>query len=85
MLQQIRLLCLNRPWAQGWSFSADELTGAATLLEELYSAAGKPGDSGVAALPAALLDDLDVPRALAIALEDGGQAARTLIEMLALS
>ena len=32
----------------------------------------------------ALLDDLDVPRALAIALEDGGQAARTLIEVLAL-
>ena len=40
---------------------------------------------GVAAVPAALLDDLDVPRALDIALEDGGQAARTLIEVLALS
>jgi len=82
----IRLLCLNRPWAQGWSYSPDDLSGAAALLEDLYAAAAKPGgDSGVAALPAALLDDLDVPRALDIALEDGGQAARTLIEVLALS
>jgi len=32
-----------------------------------------------------LLDDLDVPRGLDIALEDGGQAARTFIEILALS
>jgi cysteinyl-tRNA synthetase len=82
----IRLLCLSRPWAQAWFYSADDLAGAAALLEDLYTAAAKPGgDTGVAALPAALLDDLDVPRALAIALEDGGQAARTLIEILALS
>jgi cysteinyl-tRNA synthetase len=40
---------------------------------------------GAAAVPAALLDDLDVPRAVSIALEDGGQAARTLIEILALT
>jgi cysteinyl-tRNA synthetase len=40
---------------------------------------------GAAAVPAALLDDLDVPRAVAIALEDGGQAARSLIEILSLS
>jgi cysteinyl-tRNA synthetase len=82
----IRLLCLNRPWAQAWSYSVDDLNSAGSLLEDLYTAAAKPGgDSGVAALPAALLDDLDVPRALEIALEDGGQAARTLIEILALS
>jgi cysteinyl-tRNA synthetase len=82
----IRLLCLNRPWAQPWSYSPDQLDGAAALLDELYAAAAKPGgNSGVAALPAALLDDLDVARALDIAIEDGGQAARTLIEILALS
>ncbi len=82
----IRLLCLNRPWAQAWSYSVDDLTAAGSLLEELYSAAAKPGgEAGVAALPAALLNDLDVPRALEIALEDGGQAARSLIEILALS
>jgi cysteinyl-tRNA synthetase len=82
----IRLLCLNRPWAQPWSYSPDDLGTASALLDDLYAAAAKPGgDAGLAALPAALLDDLDVPQALEIALEDGGQAARTLIEMLALS
>ncbi len=82
----IRLLCLNRPWAQPWSYTPDSLEAAGALLDELYAAAAKPGgDVGVAALPAALLADLDVPRALDIALEDGGQAARTLIEILALS
>jgi cysteinyl-tRNA synthetase len=82
----IRLLCLNRPWAQDWSYFPDELNASAALLDELYAAAAKPGGvTGVAALPAALLDDLDVPRALAMAIEDGGQAARTLIEILALS
>jgi cysteinyl-tRNA synthetase len=81
----IRLLCLNRPWAQGWSFSTDELRAAADTLEALYSAAGKPGQAGAGLVPAALLDDLDVPTALAIALDEGGQAARTLIELLALT
>ncbi|MEP7179462.1 MAG: cysteine--tRNA ligase, partial [Pseudonocardiales bacterium] len=82
----IRLLCVNRPWAQAWSFSPDDLNAASSMLEDLYSAAAKPGrGSGLAALPAALLNDLDVPRALEIAFDDGGQAARTLIEMLALS
>ena len=82
----IRLMCLNRPWAQPWEYSPAELDAAESTLEQLYAAAAtadvKPG---AAAVPAALLDDLDVPRALAIALEDGGQAARTLIEILALS
>jgi cysteinyl-tRNA synthetase len=83
----IRLLCLNRPWAAPWEFTADDLATSATLIDDLYSAAARPdaGTSGLAAVPAALLHDLDVPTALGIALEDGGQAARTLIEILALS
>jgi cysteinyl-tRNA synthetase len=82
----VRLLCLNRRWSEPWSYTPDALDAASALLDELYAAAAKPGgDIGVAALPAALLDDLDVPRALDIALEDGGQAARTVIEILALS
>jgi cysteinyl-tRNA synthetase len=82
----VRLLCLNRRWSHPWSYSSDTLDAAGALLDELYAAAAKPGgEIGVAALPAALLDDLDVPRALDVALEDGGQAARTLIEILALS
>jgi cysteinyl-tRNA synthetase len=82
----IRLLLLNRPWAQPWSYEPAALDEAEATLERLYAAASSPGFApGAAAVPAALLDDLDVPRALEIALEDGGQAARTLIEMLALS
>ncbi len=82
----IRLLCLNRHWSDSWSYEAPALDAAEATLERLYAAAARPGMApGVAAVPAALLDDLDVPRALDIALEDGGQAARTLIEMLALS
>jgi cysteinyl-tRNA synthetase len=83
----VRLLCLNRAWSQPWTYAASELDTAAGILDDLYSAAAQPNSSGSgsAAVPAALLRDLDVPTALAIALEDGGQAARTLIEILALS
>jgi cysteinyl-tRNA synthetase len=82
----IRLLCLARPWAAPWSYSPALLDQTAATLDELYTAAGRPDSgAGTAAVPAALNNDLDVPTALAIALEDGGQAARTLIEILALS
>jgi cysteinyl-tRNA synthetase len=81
----VRLLCLNRPWAQPWSYTRDELEAAATTLDELYSAAAKPGQAGSALIPAALLDDLNVPEAVKIAVLEGGQAARTLVELLALS
>jgi cysteinyl-tRNA synthetase len=80
----IRLLCLNRPWADAWAYTRDGLEQAAGTLEQLYAAAARPGGESGGVL-AALRADLDVPRALAIALEDGGQAARTLIEVLALS
>ena len=82
----IRLLCLNRPWAQPWEYPPPDLDAAAATVEDLYAASARPdnGASGQAAVPAALLDDLDVPTALSIALEDGGQAARTLVEILAL-
>lgn len=81
----VRLLCLNRRWAEPWRWDAAALDDAEATLERLYSAASRPGMApGAAAVPQALLDDLDVPRALAVALEDGGQAARTLIEILAL-
>ncbi|GAB2477823.1 cysteine--tRNA ligase [Jatrophihabitans fulvus] len=81
----VRLMCLNRRWSDGWTYSPSLLDDAEATLEQLYAAAARPGAApGAAAVPAALLDDLDVPGALAIALDDGGQAARTFIEMLAL-
>jgi len=80
----IRLLCLNRPWAQPWPYTPDALDQAAGTLEQLYAAAARPGGESDAVL-AALRENLDVPRALDVALAEGGQAARTLIEVLALS
>ena len=82
----VRLLCLNRPWAQPWDYDPADLDAAAAAVDDLYAASARPGgEAGQAAVPAALLRDLDVPTALAIALEDGGQSARTLVELLALS
>jgi cysteinyl-tRNA synthetase len=83
----IRMLCLNRSWSQPWDFTPEVLDDAAAQVEDLYAASARPdaGAGGQAAVPAALLRDLDVPTAVSIALEDGGQAARTLIEILALS
>jgi cysteinyl-tRNA synthetase len=80
----LRMLCLHRPWASGWSFEPAALDTAAATLDQLYAAAAHPGDTGSASCDA-LLEDLDVPRAIQIALESGGSGARELIDVLALS
>jgi cysteinyl-tRNA synthetase len=82
----IRLLCLNRERTETWSYTADLLDAAAETLDDLYAAAAKPGPVQVCdALADALLTDLDVPAAIAIALGEGGATARALIDILALS
>jgi L-cysteine:1D-myo-inositol 2-amino-2-deoxy-alpha-D-glucopyranoside ligase len=87
----VRLLILDRRWNQDWDFSPPGLDAAAARLERLHAAAGRPergpaGSSGTAvtAMRAALADDLDVPAALRIAEDDGGQAARILGSLLGL-
>jgi cysteinyl-tRNA synthetase len=82
----VRLLVLNRPWHLPWEYRPGDLGAAAAELEALYAAAGRPGSppAAVGAVTAALLDDLDVPRALAIARDDGGEAARLLLRVLSL-
>jgi cysteinyl-tRNA synthetase len=82
----VRVLLLDRPWQQSWDFRPDDLETAVDRLERLYSAAGTMRDSSSAseAVVAALLDDLDVPRALSIAEEAGGDAARLVLRVLAL-
>jgi cysteinyl-tRNA synthetase len=87
----IRLLILDRRWGQDWDFSRAGLDAAGARLERLHAAAGRPerdaaGDGGpaVAAMRAALARDLDVPAALQIAEEEGGQAARSLGTLLGL-
>jgi cysteinyl-tRNA synthetase len=90
----IRLLILDRPWAGTWDFRPADLPDAAASLEALQAAAGRPDRHGVTAgspaspavgaVTAALAADLDVPAALRIAQEEGGQAARVLGSLLGL-
>jgi cysteinyl-tRNA synthetase len=87
----VRLLILDRRWDQDWDFSLAGLDAAGARLERLHAAAGRPergagGDGGpaVAAMRAALAHDLDVPAALQIAEDEGGQAARSLGPLLGL-
>jgi L-cysteine:1D-myo-inositol 2-amino-2-deoxy-alpha-D-glucopyranoside ligase len=83
----IRLLLLDRAWQTGWEYHQADLDAAAADLETLHTAAGRANRSAsaAAAVTAALLNDLDVPTALAIARQDGGEAARGLLNLLALS
>jgi len=83
----VRLALLDRPWGEAWTWDAGVLDDAAARLEGLYAAAagasGAPGE-GRAAVLAALADDLDVPAALAVAEDRGGEAARTVLDVLRL-
>ena len=63
------------------------LEQAAGDLESLWRYGAEPGDRDVAEheVAIALLDDLDVPRALATAKQSGGQVLRDLVALLGLS
>jgi L-cysteine:1D-myo-inositol 2-amino-2-deoxy-alpha-D-glucopyranoside ligase len=81
----VRLMLLNRPWHATWEYSPAELVAASDVLEQLYAAAGRPHAATAAsagAVTAALLDDLDVPTAVELARDEGGPAARLLLEAL---
>lgn len=82
----VRLLILDRGWAEPWEYLPADLDAAAQRLEVLQAAAGRPDSSATAvdAVRAALADNLDVPDAIAIAEEAGGQAARVLGSLLGL-
>lgn len=80
----IRLMLLNRAWAQPWSYTPALLEEAAAVLNALTLAADRPGDgTGVTAVRAALARDLDVPTAIAAALAAEGPAAALLLRLLA--
>jgi cysteinyl-tRNA synthetase len=82
----LRLLLLHRRWRESWEFEPAALAGAADLLAALRAASGRPGDAdGREQVLAALLDDLDVPTAVARALDLGGEAARSLLAVLRLT
>jgi cysteinyl-tRNA synthetase len=83
----VRLLVLSRLWHAPWEYHAGDLDTAAGTLEELYAAAGRPDTSpaATAAVTAALLNNLDIPQATAIARDEGGEAARLLLRVLSLA
>src|SRR5579863_7521040 len=84
----VRLMILDRPWAQSWDYRPHLLDTAAARLEGLYRAAARnvPDDAAaVAELRRLLATDLDVPAALDLATEAGGATARTLAGVLGLT
>jgi cysteinyl-tRNA synthetase len=84
--QTLRLHILDRPWSESWDFDEADLDAAAARLEALWSAGSTPGgdEAAVRAALEALMGDLDVPRALDVAIDSGGEAARTVAKVLAL-
>jgi cysteinyl-tRNA synthetase len=82
----LRMLLLDRRWNEPWDYAAAQLSAAEARVDGLYAAAGRPREAPAAdqAVVLALLDDLDVPRAVEVATEEGGSAARTAIRLLGL-
>src|SRR5499425_221389 len=84
----VRLMILDRPWAQGWDYRPALLDAAAIRLESLYQAGARnvPDDpAAVDGLRRLLATDLNVPAALDPAAEAGGATARTLAGVLGLA
>lgn len=82
--EALRLTILERTWRDPWDFDDRVLEQAATRLEDLARESSRPARSANAggAIVAALLDDLDVPRALSIAQDSGGEPLRDLLGFL---
>jgi len=79
----IRTMVLDRPYATPWEYTPAALDEAADRLDTLRVAAGRPGPStSRAAALAALLDDLNISRAVDIAIEDGAETARLVATVL---
>lgn len=83
----VRLMLLERPWAEDWDYTPGDIEAAATHLDRLHTAAGRPGSSPTAenTARAALLDDLDLTTALTIAEQEGGQTTRTILSTLGMT
>jgi cysteinyl-tRNA synthetase len=82
----LRMALLNRPWSEPWDYHDAVVAEAEDVVGALYTAAGRAGgsDSAEQAVVRSLQTELDVPRAVSLATEAGGAAARTLIRVLAL-
>jgi len=80
----VRTLLLDRAHDASWDYSPDLLDAAGARLDALRTAAGRPHSDAAAssAVLEALCDGLDVTRALDLAVQEGGQAARDLAAVL---
>ncbi|MDT3446680.1 MULTISPECIES: cysteine--tRNA ligase [unclassified Pseudofrankia] len=79
----IRTMLLDRPYNTPWEYTPAALDEAATRLDALHLAGGRTGPATArAAALAALLDDLNISRAVDIAIEDGGEAAQLVTSIL---
>jgi cysteinyl-tRNA synthetase len=83
----VRLMILDRPWHDDWEYSPALLDRTVKRLEELYQAAGRTNTGSVAILEIGrlLAADLNVSAAVDAAIDEGGAAARSVIEALGLS
>ena len=82
----IRFIILSRPWYESWEFDESELDQAEQDIEELRILETKPRRSSAAAeeVQRALFDNLDLPRALAVAKEAHGESLHDLMRLLGL-
>jgi L-cysteine:1D-myo-inositol 2-amino-2-deoxy-alpha-D-glucopyranoside ligase len=82
----VRMLLLDRSWGDAWTYEPGLLTTAHDRLDSLYAAAARPtaSPSAVRSVTGRLLDDIDVPGAVSVAVDAGGEAARHLVRVLAL-
>lgn len=83
----VRMTVLDRPWRENWDYEPALLTAATERVRVLREAAAHPGPAHPAALEEVcrlLTHELDVPTAVDVAVEAGGDAARLLISVLGL-
>ncbi len=78
----IRLGLLNRPLTEPWECTEQVFVDAAEMLAQLMAASASGPDIDDGAVLARLSDGLDVPGAIAVALERGGASARTARRLL---
>ncbi len=83
----VRLMILDRPWADDWDYVPGLLDAATARLESLYSAAGRTGSrsqGAVTEIGRLLAADLNVPAAINLAIDAGGAPARVLATTIGL-
>lgn len=80
----LRMMLLHRSWPDAWEYDESQLADAGAHLKAVREASGRTSTGGADDVLAALLDDLDVPRAVALATEAGGEAARFLMRAMRL-